>query len=323
MGLRTHQAAQKWERDMLDWRDGITPSLTFRDLAWLWLENVQGKRSARTIEINAGLLRLHILPLLGHRRLMDVRPPEVQLVVNELRGKARTANQCLSCIRAIYRQGMLWGVVPDNPSLAVARVPDPPKEADFLTMEEAEKLLGAAGEDRFLLLFMLCSGLRSGEVRELRWSDVEGRYIKIRKSKTAAGIRTVILPKGVALELQAQEKRGLYVFTRENGDPLGKYDLKRMLDKATTRAGLRHLTPHTLRHTYATWVLSSGQGSGGEVKALQELLGHAQASTTLNTYSHVLPGKKEAVVDLFEIEHASNLPQEQGEQDAEIIDIRR
>ena len=96
---------------------------------------------------------------------------------------------------------------------------------------------------------------------------------------------------GLADDLQAHyQAEGLpapdaLVFTFGGVRPLDPGNTRRELYKALDRAGLKHVTLHSLRHSFASIMLASG----ASVKALQRSLGHANASMTLNTYSHLIP----------------------------------
>ena len=167
-----------------------------------------------------------------------------------------------------------------------------------------------------LYVLAVTAGLRQGELLGLKWEDIdfERETLQVRRAllgskkgdpifgapKTAKGKRSVKLT-GKALEalrghreLQVTERQRLdelwqehgLIFTTRIGTPLNRHNLvNRSFKPLLGRAHLPNIRFHNLRHTCATLMLS------GEIhpKVVQELLGHANVTITLDTYSHVLP----------------------------------
>jgi integrase len=163
--------------------------------------------------------------------------------------------------------------------------------------------------------------MRQGELLGLKWKDVDletgtvqvrrtlstrtGKGVTFSPPKTAKGRRSIKLPevakgslskhRNVQLEERTNlaglwEDSGL-VFTTRVGTPLGRQELvTRSFKPLLPKAGLPDIRFHDLRHTCATLLLSKGV----HAKFVQELLGHATISITLDTYSHVLPGMGDA-----------------------------
>lgn len=135
---------------------------------------------------------------------------------------------------------------------------------------------------------LLFTGCRLGEILSLRWSDVDlnrGTLTvvqqKTRKQKTLpieADLRTLLtaLPRGIG------EAR---VFTRGDARPFSAIEVQRAFGVARRLSGIRpELTPHSLRHTFASWLAISGQ----PLRTIQELLGHADVRMTIR-YAHLSP----------------------------------
>ena len=166
--------------------------------------------------------------------------------------------------------------------------------------------------DRYKALVVLAAGtgLRQGEcfgltvdrVNFLRRTITVDRQLILPASgppqfgppKTAASVRTVPLPKIVAeslatnLERSPAETDGL-IFTNERGDPLRRNRFGEIWRSAVSRSGLEGLRFHDLRHFYASLLIRHGES----VKVVQARLGHASASETLDTYSHLWPDNEE------------------------------
>ncbi len=189
-----------------------------------------------------------------------------------------------------------------------------------LDAAQVGQLLQAAREDRLHAVYVLAvaTGLRQGELLGLHWEDVdmkqgaltvrrqlseEGGVLQFTEPKTAKGRRRVELPEFATAALHEHRKRmlaagtpGPLVFCDTEGNPIRKRNLlRRSFQPLLQRAELPKIRFHDLRHTAATLLLSQGV----HPKIVQERLGHAQISLTLDTYSLVLPSmQKEAAAKL-------------------------
>jgi integrase len=202
-------------------------------------------------------------------------------------------------------------------------------EKKVLTADEVRHLFDTAAEteDRFYALYVLAltTGLRRGELLGLTWADVDLQHgsLRVQRSldghgkpverapKREASRRSVkLVPEAVAA-LELHRKRQLedrlragprwedndYVFPTNRGTPMSGDNLvKRSLRPLLEKAGLSGFTFHSLRHTCATLLLSKNVNP----KIVQEMLGHATISQTMDTYSHVMPGMSDVAADALE-----------------------
>ena len=197
-----------------------------------------------------------------------------------------------------------------------------------LNTDEVVRFLDAAKETSFYVFFttLLYTGLRRGELLALKWRNLDlnrgslivvetayklgsGEYV-IKEPKTAHSRRTVSLsPALVALLreyradhelLRIQLGIGLadndFVFIRHDGSPINPNTVTQAFLGLITKAGLKHVRLHDLRHTHATLMLKAGI----HPKVVSERLGHANIGITLDIYSHVLPGLQEAAAEKFD-----------------------
>ncbi len=153
-----------------------------------------------------------------------------------------------------------------------------------LTKEEIKKLINAISRRKIKLAVMLMysSGLRVSEVVKLKIKDIdfsEGTAI-IRGGKGAKD-RLVILSKKWLKEfenyLKTRRVKSEYAFCNSIGRPISVDSIQRAVRKARIKAGIeKKVTPHTLRHSFATHLLENGEN----IRKIQELLGHSNLSTT-------------------------------------------
>jgi integrase/recombinase XerD len=176
------------------------------------------------------------------------------------------------------------------------------RAARALPAAEMDALVAACDRlrDRFLLSVLRCCGLRIGEALGLRHEDLDARrgVIAIRPRENVNGARAKTWSREVLADAQLirmysdylHEEYGLldcdYVFVNLWGQPVGEPmsypSVDRLVRRLRKRTGI-WFTPHQFRHSYATDLLRRGVA----VEVVQRLLGHANISTTVDTYSHI------------------------------------
>jgi integrase len=294
-------------------------NLTFKDYLERWLsDSVRDSVKLNTYKSYSQLTHGHIIPVLGRNKLKGLTPSHVRSFRSSALGaglSTRTVQYLLTLLRKALQQAVNDGLIPRNPAQGV-RVQQSRKEEIYpLSSEQVRSLLGAATDDRLEALYVVAvhCGLRQGELGGLKWEDVdlETETLQVRRTlssgqfttpKTAKSRRSVKLTANAAealrthRELQVNERERLMGLWQDNdlvfcstiGTPLSRHNLvRRSFKPLLQKAGLPHtIRFHDLRHTCATLLLSKGV----HPKFVQELLGHATISITLDTYSHVVPG---------------------------------
>jgi integrase len=214
----------------------------------------------------------------------------------------------------------------------VAEQASPPKQRTtqaFRTWSGAElsRFLEYVTSDRLYAAYSLAAftGLRRGEVLGLRWRDVDldrgslsvsqtliivNYAMRFSAPKTGAGRRAVALDASTVEILRSHRVRQLeertnlglawpspddLLFTAIDGQPLHPGQFSDRFDRLVKGAGVPRIRFHDLRHTHATLMLTAGV----HPKVVQERLGHANITVTLQTYSHVLPAMQEEAVSKF------------------------
>lgn len=167
-----------------------------------------------------------------------------------------------------------------------------------LTKEEVKRLIAAAGREksRLLIKLLYASGLRIGECLALRVEDLEPsqRIAWVRQGKGGKD-RMVILSEGLLAELRHYLlRKGItsgYIFRGKHGT-MSARNAQKIIRSAAKRAGIsKPVTPHKLRHSFATHLREGGT----DLRVIQELLGHASIQTT-EIYTHVSTEEKRRVV---------------------------
>lgn len=308
-----------------------TPTLS--ELMTRWFETVLSREVARSTYDNYGtIVRYHVLPALGRRKVTDITVADVDRLLAFKLGaglSASTVHRVRALISQCLDQGVRWGDVPTN----VARLSRPPKmvrpEGRTLTREQAQQLLETLKEHRHesLYLLMLSTGMRRGEALGLRWEDLnfengvvrikrnlkrEGGRIVTADTKTLKSRRAVNVPSPVleALQknrdLQEMEKADLgeawvesgFIFTTSIGTPIDPRNLYREFSQICERAGLGHWHPHELRHSAASLMLASGV----KLQVVSEVLGHSSIRMTADVYGHILdPDRRHAATAMSEV----------------------
>ncbi len=253
-------------------------------------------------------LRIHILPVFGDLMLSEVTAVRIdQLKAEKLAAglSRKRVNNILATLHRMLVVAHKWGALAVVPQAGLLQLP--PSTYDFLTFEEADRLLVAADVDwRTAILAGLRTGMRLGELRALRWEDVDlpGGKILVRQSawKDQVGSpktnRTRTIPTSAALldALNAHRHlRGPLVFCQPDGAMLTKEQMKHPLWRACRRVQLRRIGWHVLRHSFASHLVMRGV----PLKVVQEYLGHTTIQMTMR-YAHLAPEVGRQAVDLLD-----------------------
>jgi integrase len=289
--------------------------VTIQQFMQQWLDDV-ARVTVRetTLDSYRGIVKNHIAKHVGGIGLQKLTPPHVQCMYSAMeKGGAspRLRHLTHAVLRRALKQAVKWGLIVRNVCDAV----DPPRiikrEITPLTPQQVGVLIAAASGDRLEALYVVAigTGLRLGELFGLQWADLDlnnstlavrrtltevGGKLSLTEPKTAKGRRVVSLPGRVVDALVAHRKLAVasgfagvpFVFCNSRGGPLRRSHFHRNDFKPLLKRGeLPDIRFHDLRHTSATLLLAQGV----HPKVVQERLGHAQISLTLDTYSHVLP----------------------------------
>jgi integrase/recombinase XerC/integrase/recombinase XerD len=211
---------------------------------------------------------------------------------------ASTSARKLAALRALFESQRRQGLIEQNPAELVSTPRRASRLPKVLSAAEASRLLDAIPatdhlelRDRAIFELAYSSGLRAEELVSIETADVDwdGEQVRVE----GKGRKTRFVPIGEpardALEVYLQRSRPRLaeqapaaavpeaLFLSRNGRRLSTSDVRRRLRKWTARAGTaREATPHSLRHSFATHLLDGG----ADLRAIQEMLGHASVSST-------------------------------------------
>ena len=194
-----------------------------------------------------------------------------------------TVTRELSLVQAIFEAAVRDGYIDRNPLRGVDRASRLVRERVLTHEEQGPLLAQLTPRYRRWVLFMLGTGLRLEEARNIRPErdlDLDGRAVRVtRKTKgLKKKVQWVPLFDDDVLAIvreQLSEEKQLW--------PQDSSTVQEVLKKAAVRAGIPHLSPHTLRHTFATRYLAAG----GNIYTLSQILGHSSVQITEKVYAHL------------------------------------
>lgn len=293
--------------------------LKVKDFVACWLQDVAKPRVRQgTWENYEKAVRLYIIPELGEIKLKELQPLHIRELERGLanRGRSAMANHVHAVLRLALKQAARENLIARNPIDQMDSPRRPAPRVNYLSPEQIQHLLKAAEEDPFYAVYVLAvtTGMRIGEILGLCWADVqlEDAVLKVRQQvtqtrggltvsepKTKAGRRIILLPRLAVQALkQHQDQQGRptegLIFHTSKGTAIYRTNFyKRSWYPVLDRAGIPRIRLHDLRHSAATLLLAEGI----HPKVVAERLGHSRVSTTLDIYSHVLPGLQKEVAN--------------------------
>jgi integrase len=263
------------------------------------------------------MLRAHLIPVFGERRLPDISREAIQtLLAAKLRdGFAwETVHHIRCALSKVLGTAEEWGYISDNP-VRKTRLPrrDCNPERPVVTPEQVKRLVTVLSEPaKSIALLLAMTGLRIGELLALRWKNVNlnDRLLRVTETvyeghfdrpKTKRSVRAIPLGQEAvstlfALRRDVSDPEHL-VFATHSGRPLCRRNLlQRQLRPTCKELGLPTITWHALRHCHATLLDAVGAPLG----TVQALLGHASPEVTRQIYLHAIPEDQRRAVEKVE-----------------------
>lgn len=288
---------------------------------WLdeWLNHyVKTSNKQRTFERYCQTANVHIIPTLGDYELTELHPIVLQRFVSDLlvNGNKRTGKglspnfvkSVISVLQNSLKTAHILGLIPEYTADKIKRPKIVEKQVECFSVAEQKKIERYVLESKKAKLkgIVVCfyTGLRIGELLALTWDDIDfqkgrlavtktchdgnvnGKHcIIVDTPKTETSRRYIPLSKPLLAVLKdlKKESKSDYVVS-DKGDPVFVRSYQRTFELLLKRLGIPHKGFHALRHTFATRAIECGM----DVKSLSEILGHKNATITLNRYAHSL-----------------------------------
>lgn len=287
-----------------------------------------------TLAKHKSILTNHVLPTLGKLELTELTTPIMQDWKNTIAAKdlqIKMRQNTYKELRALLNYAVRLDYLLSNPLLKVGNFRDayqtkPADELRYYTKEQFVAYAAAARDSANTLLswsmyVFFCiayyTGMRKGEINALRWSDIDGGTLHVRRSvncktkgeavvetppKNKSSYRDLQMPAPLISILrehkkrQQQDKRWCEDWRICGGpDCLRDTTISHYNDKYAALAGLPHIRIHDFRHSHASLLCNEGIN----IQEVARRLGHADVQMTWNTYSHLYPREEERAVEVL------------------------
>ena len=322
---KTQKATLKQLHKMLDLYCDVDLTEECRMTLGEWMDKWLDEYMLFTLRENSingyrNLINNQIKPFIGDKRLASLTTADMQKFYNKIKRQGRVnehhlhgtelSNSMVRKVHMVLHQALNVAVrerlIVRNPTLGTTLPKKTYTEKQVLCDSQLERFMEAIKVDKYWNDFFyleIMTGLRRGEICGLKWSDIDftagtlsikrtvmnkrGGGIRVGDTKTTAGERTIILPPSVLTLLREKKEDAIceWVFPHYSNpsDPLHPDSAYGKLKTILKREGLPLIRFHDLRHTFATQAMQGGV----DAKTLAGILGHTDASFTLDTYTHV------------------------------------
>lgn len=299
---RYHEIMQAWNDGESGWDNGPTPTLAdyWKDYraAYTVTKTPLPHSDPAAPSYRDDQLIVSPLAELGRYRLDDITKSMCQRWANKRRRETyvrkaggeshqiaeATVTREISFMQAVFQQAIEDGLIEKNPWKKVEREDYATKERVLSEGEQTRLESALTPRYQRWLLFMLGTGLRLEEARGIREAedlDFTNRWVQVtRKSRgLKKKVQRVPLVDDYLLDVLQEQLTEDGQLWHQN-----QQRFREVLQQAAERAGIDHISPHTLRHTFATRYLKGG----GDIYVLSRILGHSSVATTEKVYAHLL-----------------------------------
>lgn len=295
------------KRKINEYRGEIERGALFETVADLWWEEHEPTLAVNTAKSYKAPKQSAVDYFHG-MYIKEITPSDVnKYIINSARrlnASRKTASNYLLVLNLIMSFAVINGHIDNNPAREVS-IPKTLKSKgrDIATSEDLEKIKASKDIPFGMFPFwVLYTGMRKGELLALQWKDVDftSGYITVNKSiyfqyghphikepKTQKGIREIPLLKKLSDNIRPATG---YIFKGKDGNAMTESQFRKQWDRYVNTTGIS-CTCHQLRHAFATMLFEN------EISVLdaQQILGHANAATTQDVYTHIRESRKELV----------------------------
>jgi len=251
----------------------------------------------------------HLNAFFGEKYLYEIKPLDVEKfrqVRLQVVSKS-SINKNVGCLRAMFNKAIEWQLFEGrNPASGVKFYKLDNKRLRYLEKEEIRRLLSnCEGHLRDIVEFAINTGMRKGEIFNLKWHDVDWNNGLIHLLKTKNSEKREVPINDAVKDILARVKKdpnSAYVFSSFNSKPFN--DIKKSFYTALKKSGIENFRFHDLRHTFASQLVMAGV----DLLTVKELLGHKGIEMTLR-YSHLSCDHKKRAVKALDPLHGTNMAQ--------------
>lgn len=315
-GFSTKRAADTYERDFLSKNSGKASSMTFREAAENYLEDMSVTRKPNTVRMTRCVIEKHLLPVFGTQSIIAITSAMVREWQNDMIASGEFSVSTLKIIfgrlSTIFNFAVRMYGLPTNP-IHAAHIQfsniNPPKESlHYWTLHQFQRFITSGLLPEYIVLFMTLfwSGCRLSEALALTRGDYDpvNQTLRINKTlsiidrthkyiqspKTRSSNRTIVIPKHLCDVLDdwivqtdiSQDADMFFWFTWES-------DINVYFRHHTADAGLPIIRIHDLRHSHVTMLIHLGFPP----LLIRDHMGHKDIGTTLNIYGHLYPSRQD------------------------------
>lgn len=294
------------ERKMIEYQAKLAAGKTFKEIADAWEGEHFPTVAPNTLRSYRPALK-RAVDWFGSDLIREISPPDIKEFIVDFAGKGRakkTVTTQLQICNMICSWAVERGEMDVNPCTCVS-IPKGLKKSHRDAASEADEAIVKASPHIWLFpYFILYTGVRKGEALAIQGGDIDRKnnVIHVSKSvyhenkkpfikapKSDAGVRDVPLLLPLLSHLPKNLKPDQYLFSCNGGKtPLDESEFRRLWASYVKSTGIT-CTAHQLRHSYASMILDAGL----DLKDRQELLGHATAAMTQDTYTHIRDSRRE------------------------------
>ena len=271
---------------------------TFQELANHYSSWVTRQKSFKS---KKGFIR-QLVMVFGNCPLRNITPMFIEQWQTErlIMNKPATVNRLLATLKHMFTKAMEWDMLSEDILQKVRRVKllrEDNKRLRFLAVEECQRLIDCCAPHlRTIVMVALHTGMRQGEILNLKWEHVDLKHGFILLDTTKTGERREIPIDNTLKEMFNEMPRGFEskcVSTGKHGDTYKS--VKRSFNTALKKAEISNFRFHDLRHTFASHLVMTGV----DLVTVKELLGHKSLTMTLR-YAHLSPGHKVKAVEMLD-----------------------
>lgn len=273
--------------------------ISFKDFSKQYLEYSKANKAFSTYNRQDRISINRLKPYFKEKYIFEITPQMIECYKAKRLKTVSPAsvNRELATLKNMFTMAIKWRYLKTNPSKEVKSLKEPPGRVRYLKPEEVKALYeSCAGYLKSIVVTALNTGMRKGELQELKWANVDFRNQKITVINAKNNESRIIpINKTLYNELHPLSKssKGEYIFSDRNGRPYG--DIKKSFLKALEKAKINDFRFHDLRHTFGSYLVMQGV----DLKTVQQILGHKDIRMTMR-YAHLSPEYVQKAVETLD-----------------------